>query len=410
MRVGALDLHHLSLEILATNRPTLPPDHQLTIDALLHEAARQDEAAASDPAARDALSAATDRLSLALGYIRRLERALSDDRTAEEAIGGVDLRAFLPKRAYSWTALEQHFTIASPVLRYSVRLALAMMAGAIVAQFLGNSGHGNWVLLTIAVIMRANYGLTKTRRNDRVIGTLIGCVAAAGAVAWLPTGALVAVQGLAVVVIHSFVRLNYRLTSVGASVMALVSLHLIQPALPAPVVARLADTLIGAAIAHLFSYVWPHWEFSDAPNIAARLQARLAAFAEVALDAAAPVQDYRLARKNVIEAIAALSDSAGRMSVEPVAARKGLEEMAALLMAAHGFIAQLSAARLDMQAGAPGPAAETRAWLRTRLAPRLGHASPAAPVPSGPLTVAALAVIAAAERYRQAALEELAGG
>ncbi len=54
--------------------------------------------------------------------------------------GEFDLRAFLPKRAYSWTTLEQHFTIASPVLRYSVRLALAMMAGAIVAQFLGDSG------------------------------------------------------------------------------------------------------------------------------------------------------------------------------------------------------------------------------------------------------------------------------
>ena len=410
LRVGALDLRHLSLEILTTSRPTLPPDHQLAIDALLREAARQDGGKTADPAARAALSAATDRLSLALGHIRRLEQALSDDPTAEAAIGGVDLRAFLPKRAYSWTALEQHFTIASPVLRYSVRLALAMMAGAIVARFLGNSGHGNWVLLTIAVVMRANYGLTKSRRDDRVIGTLIGCVVAAGAVAWLPAGALVAAQGLAVVVIHSFVRLNYRLSSVGASVMALVSLHLIQPDLPAPIVARLADTLIGAAIAHLFSYVWPHWEFSDAPNIAARVQARLAAFAEVALNAAAPAQDYRLARKNVIEAIAALSDSAGRMSIEPVAARRGLEEMAALLIAAHGFIAQLSAARLDIRAGAPAPDARTRAWLRTRLAPKPGELSPAAPVPSGPLAAAAVAVLVAAERYREAARNELAGG
>ena len=188
--------------------------------------------------------------------------------------------------------------------------------------------------------MRSNYGMTKSRRDDRVIGTLIGCVVAAGAVAWLPARALVAAQGLAVVVIHSFVKLNYRLSSVGASVMALVSLHLIQPDLPAPILARLADTLIGAAVAHLFSFVWPHWEFSDAPGIARRLQARLAAFVDPALDAATPVQDYRLGRKAVIEAIAALSDSAGRMSVEPMAARKGLEEMAALLMAAHGFIAQ----------------------------------------------------------------------
>ena len=209
MRVGALDLDHLSLEILTTSRPTLPPDHQLAIDALKREAARLGEVDA-DRAGQDALGAAARRLILALGHIRRLEKALSDDRTAETAIGGVDLAAFLPKRSYSLAALGPHFTLASPVLRYSVRLALAMMAGAVVAQFLGDSGHGNWVLLTIAVIMRANYGLTKQRRDDRVVGTLIGCVLAAGAVAWLPAGALVAAQGISLAVTHSFVRLNYR--------------------------------------------------------------------------------------------------------------------------------------------------------------------------------------------------------
>ena len=40
-----------------------------------------------------------------------------------------------------------------------------------------------------------------------------------------------------------------------------------QPSLSAPVLARLVDTLIGAAIAHLFGYVWPHWEFFEAPRI-----------------------------------------------------------------------------------------------------------------------------------------------
>jgi uncharacterized membrane protein YccC len=408
LRVGALDLKHLSLEILTTDRPSLPPDHRAAIDALQREAARQ-ERGAPDATARAALTAATGRLVHALGHIRRLEKALSDDRTAEAAIGGVDLKAFLPRRSYSLSTLAPHFTIASPVFRYSIRLALAMMAGAVIAQFLGDSGHGNWVLLTIAVIMRANYGMTKSRRDDRVIGTLIGCVVAAGAVAFMPARSLVAAQGLAVVVIHSFVKLNYRLSSVGASVMALVSLHLIQPDVPAPVLARLADTLIGAAIAHLFSFVWPHWEFSEAPSIARRLQARLAAFAEVALNADAPVQDYRLARKNVIEAIAALSDSAGRMSVEPVAARKGLEEMAALLMAAHGFTAELSAARLDIRSGGSAPDADARVWLQRRLAPKADEARFETPAPAGPLAASAQTVVEAAERYQQAARSELAG-
>ena len=48
LRVGSLDLAHLSLELLTTGHPTLPPDHQLAIDALKREAARV-EAEAMDP-------------------------------------------------------------------------------------------------------------------------------------------------------------------------------------------------------------------------------------------------------------------------------------------------------------------------------------------------------------------------
>jgi uncharacterized membrane protein YccC len=404
LRVGALDLEHLSLELLTTGSPTLPPDHQLAADALNRESARLEADGRIEASDRAAFGATTRRIVLALGHIRRLEKALSDDRETETAIAGVDLAAFVPKRSYSLKGLAPHLTLASPVFRYSLRLALAMMGGSVIAQFLGDSGHGNWVLLTIAVVMRANYGLTRQRRDDRVVGTLIGCVIAAGAVAWLPAGALLAAQGLALAVTHSFVRLNYRLAAVGASVTALVSLHLVQPSLPAPILARLADTLIGAAIAHLFSFVWPHWEFSEAPGIARRLLARLAAFTGVALKPDVSAQEYRLARKNVIEALAALSDSAGRMSVEPIAARRGLDEMAALLIAAHRLVAELSAARLDAQGGAPPTDEAMRAGLEACLAPRTG-APRARPLP-GPLGTATHAVVEAAQRYQDAALKE----
>ena len=40
LRVGSLDLEHLSLELLTTGHPILPPDHHLAIDALKREAAR----------------------------------------------------------------------------------------------------------------------------------------------------------------------------------------------------------------------------------------------------------------------------------------------------------------------------------------------------------------------------------
>jgi uncharacterized membrane protein YccC len=403
LRMGSLDLEHLSLELLTTGHPTLPPDHQLAIDALKRELNGLDADEGIDPNAGAALDAATRRLILALGHVRRLEKALSNDDTARGVIGDVDLAAFIPKRTYAPSALAQHFNLDSPVLRFSVRLALAMMAGALVAQSLGDERHGNWVLLTIAVVMRAGYGLTRQRRDARVVGTLVGCVLASGFVAYLPAGALVGVQGLAVAVTHSFARLNYRIASASASVMALVTLHLVQPWLSAPILVRLADTLIGAAIAHLFNYFWPRWESSEAPRLVSRLEAQLAAFAAVALRPGVTDHDYRLARKNAIEAIAALSDSAGRMSIEPMAARKGLEEMAALLIAAHGFVAQLSAARLAARTGAPAPDPAIRDWLQARLAGPSGAAQVVADPPAGPLAAAALAVTAAARNYERVA-------
>ena len=55
---------------------------------------------------------------------------------------GVDLGAFLPRRSYALSALKQHFTITSPVFRYAIRLAAAMMAGqAIAPGFINMLAH-----------------------------------------------------------------------------------------------------------------------------------------------------------------------------------------------------------------------------------------------------------------------------
>ena len=153
---------------------------------------------------------------------------------------------------------------------------------------------------------------------------------------------------------------------------------------------RLADTLIGAAIAHLFNYFWPRWEFLEAPNLASRLQAQLAAFALAALRSDVSEHDYRLARKNVIEAMAALSDSAGRMAIEPMTARKGLDEMADLLIRAYSLVAQLSAARLATQTGAPLPDLAIQDWLMALLGGPSGASGPVPEPPTGPLVAAAI--------------------
>jgi uncharacterized membrane protein YccC len=413
LRAAALDLQHLSLELLTSARPRLPPGHAIATDAMRREAARLAAGDELDPEQRAAATATVARLLEARRHIERLEHAITDDAAAAAAIGELDLSAFAPRRNYDPRQLAAEFRPGSPVLRFAVRLTAAMVAGALVAETFGGAAHGNWVLLTIAVIMRASYGWSRQRRDDRIVGTLIGCVLASIGVATLPVGALVLAQGLALALTHGFVRSNYRLASVGASVMALVSLHLVNPAEAAPAIARLADTLVGAAIAHLFSHLWPRWEFVEAPRLATGLLKRIDAFAEVALRRNATAQDYRLARKALIEAIAALSDSAARMGGEPPAAQRGLEELTAMLIAAHGVVAQLSAARLALRAADPAEADSARVeaaaaqrWLAAELAgggATAGETAIDRAAPFSALKRATRRLTAAAAAYRKAA-------
>lgn len=409
MRAAALDLQHLSLDVLQHSRPSLPPDHSLAFDAMRREADKllaQAELSQEDKAV---VAATLRRLGVAREEVLRLEAALTDDAAAEEAIGEIDLSAFEPKRSFDPRQLGPHLQLGSPVLRYATRLALAMMSGGLVAHGLGYRGHGNWVLLSIAVILRASYGLTLQRRNDRLVGTLIGCVTAAGAVAYLPPAGLVLLQAFSLALTHSFVRLNYRLASIGASMVALISLHLVSPAGQEPVVVRLADTIVGAAIANLFSYLWPSWELAEAPRLAKALLRRAARFALIALDAGASDQDYRMARKELIEALAALSDSAARMGGEPQSTRRGLEEMAQMLIAASAFVARVSAARLDRPAFSNDENASYNSKLeldRQSVAAILGASGPSRGGPNGSasrLVAAAYALAESADLYEQAA-------
>ena len=101
------------------------------------------------------------------------------------------------------------------------------------------------------------------------------------------------------------------------------------------------------------------------------------------------------------------------MGGEPAAAQRGLDELTATLIAAHGVVAQLSAARIALRAADPTEAdqarveaAAARRWLSGELAAGGAAAGEAAidrAAPFAALKRATRRLIAAAEVYRQAA-------
>jgi uncharacterized membrane protein YccC len=227
-------------------------------------------------------------------------------------------------------------------LRYAIRLSLAMSTGLALTLLFPRFAHANWVLLTIALIMRANYSVTRQRRWDRVTGTLIGCALAVTFINVLPAPALLLLIVLAVGTSHAYGQVAYRITAVGASVSSLLLLHFVDPLVHPQFFERIVDTLIGSGLSWAFSYLLPHWERNDLPRTVKGLLAADAAFAEAALRRAPVSQAYRLARKKALDAVAQLSGAIRRLADEPNTNRRALAALTELLGAHYLLASDLS--------------------------------------------------------------------
>src|SRR4029077_6771466 len=133
----------------------------------------------------------------------------------------LDLDLFRQATPHGVGLFFRQFRWRSPALRYAIRLALAMAAGLGLTLFFPRFAHANWVLLTIALIMRANYSVTRQRRWDRVTGTLMGCALAGTFINTFPPALLLLFIVFAVGTSHAYGQVAYRITAIGASVSSL---------------------------------------------------------------------------------------------------------------------------------------------------------------------------------------------
>ncbi|QPF75398.1 hypothetical protein G8A07_22395 [Roseateles sp. DAIF2] len=296
-----------------------------------------------DPRAR-LLPALIDRLRHLDEDVGQI-RSLLDGADAALPLTPQELRLFVAPEGWPLAALRGHLSLASPVLRHALRFGLALGTAYAIALALPWASHPQWLVLSVAVVLRGNLEQTLARRNERVGGTLLGCLLVLGLAqlpgeSWLSLVFLVAV-GIA----HGFVVERYLLTAIAATVMALLQQHLVHPAAGFPVAERLADTLLGALLAWAFSYVLPSWERRLLPAAIARARQALRAYAHQALasEGAAP---QRLARRQAYDALGALGAALQRGAAEPARVRLPLREIAALLDHGQRLMAHLSMVRL----------------------------------------------------------------
>lgn len=244
--------------------------------------------------------------------------------------------------------IVQNLTPSSLVFRYAVRLSLALLIGyGIMGLF--NIGYGYWVLLTTVFVCRPNYGATKIRLVQRIVGTIIGVILSWVLISLFPDpnvdALIVIITG---VLFFTFRTSHYALSTVFITVMVLCCFNQIGTSAFTVIVPRLLDTLIGCLISVLVAYwIFPDWQGRRLNQVLANaLHCNSHYLTEIITQYATIKQDnlpYRVARRDAHNADAALSTTLANMLLEPNQFSKDSEVGFRFLVVSHTLLGYLSA-------------------------------------------------------------------
>ena len=296
-----------------------------------------------------------DRVGHVNDEILRMAALARGDRAPDLRIVRAYWQLFVSPTAWSVKPLLTLWRWDAPPLRHALRAAMAVGCGYVVGVLLPWGSHEYWILLTIVVVLRGSLAQTLERRNSRVAGTLMGCVLAVCLLSLHPsTVVLLVCVTVAQATAHAFGARKYIVTATAASVLGLVQAHMLNTGVSPTfaLVERVADTLIGAGIAWLFSYVLPSWERSQLRRLVRRAMSAQARHAKAALSLAqleavdnSPELDWRLARREAYDSLSALVQATQRSLSEPRAVRPPLEPLEQLQTHSYQLLAQLSAVK-----------------------------------------------------------------
>ena len=338
--------------------------------------------------AQAVLRATVNKIREVIAMIARLHAASREPWGALTMVPESDLTPFLTQQRYSIGMLLANLRWSSPVFRFALRVAMAISIGLVSSRWLPYTSHGYWTALTIAVILKPSFSLTRQRRADRLVGTLIGCLITAVILHFVQAPALLmGFMFVATVAAAAFLSIKYRYTAVAASVQALLLIGLTVPHGGSGISERLLDTLLGTLIATFFSYVLPNWEYQNLPRLVdAVLDANrkyIDAAADLLLRRSADDVQYRVSRKHFMDSLASLSAALGRMLDEPAAKQRAPAELNRFTVQNYLLVAHVAALRLLLQRYADQlPAREVEAALESMFAEvgaRLGGAPAASP-------------------------------
>lgn len=269
-----------------------------------------------------------------------------DTDTIEFIERSVSKRFIIPQD-YDPRLLLQNLSFRSSIFKHSLRLSVTIMIGYVLGN-LFDFQNTYWVLLTIIVIMRPSYGLTKTRSKDRIIGTLIGSAIATGIVFWVQDAYVYGVLGAVTLIIaFSMLQKNYRASATFITLSVIFIYAITQPDILTVIRFRVVDTLIGAGLSFMaLLWLWPVWSFLEIrQHIENSVKANKDFLREIIhyyQQKGNVPTSYKLARRDAFLETSNLSVAFQRMAQEPRSKQKNLDKIYEMVELNHVFLSSLS--------------------------------------------------------------------
>ena len=265
----------------------------------------------------------------------------SETRVKKKSMKDLDPSDFVTKQPIDPKVLIDNFSFRSNIFRHSIRITIAAMCAWLIGLFFP-VGHSYWILLTVIVILKPGFALTKTRNFERLTGTLIGAAIGATLLSFVKNNNVILVLlVVSMVGAYSFLRKKYFVSVILMTLYLLLMFHLLQPHdFKTILTDRIIDTIIGSAIAFVFSNILsPLWEHEQIDELMVRvLQDNKAYFESVAAaftGHTSGTADTKLKRKDSWVSLANLSDAFNRMLSEPKSKQKNIQQIHQLVVSNH---------------------------------------------------------------------------
>ena len=283
-----------------------------------------------------------------VGKIEKIEWLLKNPAQREiSLLKKEDSRRFLTKQNYDFEVLVENFNMRSPIFKHSLRLALMTMIGYGVG-ILFSVQNPYWILLTLIVIMRPTFGLTKTRSKERTIGTLIGGALAVGIVLLTQNTTVYGIFAIvSLVIAFSMVQRNYKASATFITLSVVFIYALLQPDIFNVIQYRVTDTLIGAGLATLGNLLlWPAWEIQGMQKTLLETIKANRVYLEEIIGYYNKKEnissEYKVARKKAFLEMSELSSAFQRMTQEPKSKQKNLDKFYEIAMLNHTVLSSLA--------------------------------------------------------------------